>query len=340
MKVRSSTRAAWVVPAALWIAACGGAPAPASEPLVADPPLGGDEGASAGASTTELDRAVAYIKSEKYAEAKVHLQKALEAKPNNAEAAYYLGLANEKTNDRAGAEESYKKAIAIDPKLVDAALNLAALYLDEPARPDEAIAVLTRALEHAPDQAALHQNLALAYGLKRDVANASKHYEAALKAGDSAALRFAYGTMLFDTKELDRAAAELKKALTAAGDDAALLASIGRLLGPVKAYAECVAAFDRVIKLKPTDAEPYVRRGTCRHELSDEEGARADYKAAIKVDPRFAAAHYYLGLSFLGDRKPQSALEALQRAEQHGGNSEIGKRARAKVKELSVRLKK
>jgi Tfp pilus assembly protein PilF len=343
MKEMWRTRTARVSLAALWLAAClgacGGAQTPEREALVADPPLGGEEAASKGASSTELDRALAYIKHEKYEEAKQHLQKALEIHPDNAEAAYYLGLAREKTNDRAGAEEAYKQAMARDPKLADAALNLAALNLDEPARPDEAIAVLSKALEQAQGHQALHQNLAYAYGLKRDTASASKHYEAALKAGDSAALRFAYGAMLFEAKELDRAAVELKKALAATGDDAAALATIGRMLGPAKAYAECVAAFDRALKLKADIAELYVRRGTCRHELKDEAGARADYQAAIKVDPKFAAAHYYLGLSFLGERKPQSALASLEQAGKLGGDTEIGKRAREKVKELNKRLR-
>ncbi|WP_437615339.1 tetratricopeptide repeat protein [Sorangium sp. So ce834] len=323
-------------------AACGGAQdgprEPLGDPLLADPPDGSDAATSKGTSTSALDRGVAYIKNERYEEAKPHLLRAIEHEPGNAEAHYYLGLAHEKTNDRAGAEASYKKALERDPKLEAAALNLAALYLDEPARPDEAIAVLAKAIEQAPGRAALHQNLGYAYGLKRDVANASKHYEAALKAEDSAATRFAYGAMLFEAKELDRAAAELKKALAATGDDVATIATIGRMLGPAKAYADCVAAFDRAIKLKP-EAEFHVRRGTCRHELGDEQGARADYQAAIKVDPKFAAAHYYLGLSFLAERKPQSALAALTEAGKHGGDTEIGKRARAKVKELSARLK-
>ncbi|AUX42192.1 hypothetical protein SOCE26_036190 [Sorangium cellulosum] len=339
------TAGAWRVVAVVALAACvpcaagcGGAQEPPREPLFADPPEGSDEAASRGASSTELDRGIAYIKNEKYEEAKQHLARAVAHEPGNAEAAYYHGLACEKTNDRAGAEASYKKALENDPKLEAASLNLAALYLDEPPRPDEAIAVLTKAIEHAPGRPALHQNLGYAYGLKRDVASASKHYEAAIKAEDTAATRFAYGAMLFEAKELDRAAAELKKALAQTGDDVATIATIGRMLGPAGAYADCVAAFDRAIKLKP-DAELYVRRGTCRHELKDEQGARADYEAAIKVDPRFAAAHYYLGLSFLAERRPQSALRALTEAEKLGGDSEIGKRARAKVKELNAKFR-
>ncbi|HSN97405.1 MAG TPA: tetratricopeptide repeat protein [Candidatus Nanopelagicales bacterium] len=331
----SSARALALAGAALGLAACG-APqqAPTEDPLVADPPAGAEEGAASGAADGELQRGIAYIKNEKYAEAKPHLVKALELKPDSAEAAYYLGVVSEGTGDRQGAEQAYQRALKSDPSLGEAALNLGALYLEEPARPDEAIAVMAPAVEKAADPARLHQNLAYAYGLKKDHANAGKHYEAALAKGDSAELRFAYGAMLLEAKQLDKAAAQLEKALDGAPDDPALLATIGRMLGPARAYAECVRAFDRAIKLKPEVAELYVRRGTCRHELADEAGARADYQAAIKAEPKFAPAHYYLGMSLLVDKKVQGARAAFEQASKHGGDSEIGKKAREKLKEL------
>jgi Flp pilus assembly protein TadD len=330
-------RAAGPSCAALALWACGAPQQAPVEPLVADPPAGSEEAAAESSSGTELQRGVAYIKNERWEDAKTHLTKALELQPDSAEAAYYLGVASEKTGDRKGAEEAYKRALKSDPALAEAALNLAAIYLEEPARPDEAIAALKPALAKAADPSPLHQNLAYAYGLKKDVANASKHYEAALAKGDSAQVRFAYGAMLFDAKEMDKAAAQLKKALAGAGADPALLATLGRMLGSAGAYAECVQAFDRAIKAKPEVAELYVRRGTCRHELKDEKGARADYEAAIKADPKFAPAHYYLGMSLLVDKKIQAAAAALEQAAKLGEGTEMGKRAREKLKEIGKR---
>ncbi|EYF00878.1 tetratricopeptide repeat protein [Chondromyces apiculatus] len=319
---------------AFFLAGCGAPQSPAQEALVADPPVDAEEGAAAGAADGELQRGIAFIKSERYEDAKTHLQQALQKKPDSAEAAYYLGVASEKTGDRAGAEKAYQQALKSDPTLAEAALNLGAIYLEDPARPDEAIAVMTPALAKATEPARLHQNLAYAYGLKKDYEKAGKQYEAALGKGESADLYFAYGMMLVEAKQGEKAAAQLNKALGLAGSDVALVASIGRALGPAGAYGDCVKAFDRAIQLKPDAAELHVRRGTCRHELKDEPGARADYQAAIKADPSFAPAHYYLGMSWLGDKKTQEARAAFEQASKVGGETEIGKRAREKLKDL------
>jgi Tfp pilus assembly protein PilF len=319
------------------LGSCSTPPPPQEPVLTADPPVGGAEGLSSSTANTELQRAIAYIKNAKYDEAKTHLETALAEKPDHAEANYYMGVATEMLGDKKAAEGFYKKAIAGDPALLDAATNLAAIYLDEPARPDEAIPVLKKALEKVPDDPALNQNLGYAYGLKKDIPNASKAYELALTKGDSPQLRFAYGALLFDANEMPRAAEQLKKALDGTKDDPPMLVTLGRMLGKAGAYADCVRAFDAALKSK-TDPEWLVRRGTCKHELKDEPAARADYEAATKADPKFVAGYYYLGMSYSLDKKyTVQAVAALEKAATLGEGTELGKNAKEKLKELRTR---
>jgi Flp pilus assembly protein TadD len=324
-------RPAWA--ALLALAACAGGDPPPREPKLTAGPAIGSTSANDGAPTTELGRGIASIKNEKYDEAKAHLELAMKTSPT-AEAGFYLGVALEKTNDRKGAEEAYKSALKLDPKSADAAANLAALYLDAPPRPDEAIAVLKAAIAKVPSDVRLLQNLAYAYGQKGDVESAGKHYEAALAKGEDAQIRFAYGLMLFEAKQPDKAAEQLRKALDGTKDDAPLLVTLGRMLGASKAHEECVKAFDRALKLKATDPEWYVRRGICRHELKNEAGAQADYEEAIKIDPKFAAAHYYLGLSYLTEKKRPDGITELEKAKKLGAGTPIGKSAKDKLDEL------
>jgi Flp pilus assembly protein TadD len=318
--------------AATALAGCAQEPPPKEPQLTADPPL--TSAADDGAVQTELERGIAYVKNEKFAEAKDHFKKAIGIKPTPT-AWTYLGVTEERTGDRAAAEEAYKSALKLDPGFAEAAQNLSALYLDEPARPDEAIAVLKPALEKTKDTARLLQNLGYAYGLKGDVEAASKAYEAALAKGDDPQIRYQYGALLVEKKQLDKAAEQLKKAVDGVKDDTALLVSVGRLLGASKAFGDCVKAFDKAIAVKATEAEWFVRRGTCKHELKDEDGAQKDYEQGVKVDPKFPAAHYYLGLSFLTQKKRLFATRELEKAAELGKGSPIGKAAQEKLDELS-----
>jgi len=304
---------------------------PAEDPaLDADPPIG--HGVDSGGANEDLDRGVAYIKHEKFAEAIPLLEKALTVDPQSAMATFYLATAHEMTGKKDLAIDGYKKALALDESLVEAASNLAAIYLDEPPRPDEAIAILQRALAKVPEDTLLRRNLAYAYGLKGDVAAASEHYEKILKAKDDPEVRFAYGSLLFDAKKPKEAVPHLKKAT--AGDDVepAMLVTVARMMGYAKAFDDCVKLFDRAIAKKGDDPEWYVRRGTCKHALKDEKGAGEDFAKAVEVDGKFAAGHYYLGVSLLAQHKPQSARKALEKAASIGGDSKIGKMAKAKLK--------
>jgi tetratricopeptide (TPR) repeat protein len=341
MKGLGSQVSGLVASVALAIAAlgagCGGSSEQGKEPvLTADPPLDEESGASKGGAVTEIERGVAYLEQKKFAEAKAHFEKALALDPKNPDAMFNLAAAKEGLGDRAGAEASYKGAIKADPKLTAAFENLGALYLsDEPPRADDAIKVLADGLATAPDNVRLMTNLAYAYSLKNDVEAASKRYDAVIaKGGDSPEVRLAYAELLLGAKQHEKAAEHLKKALAGAGDDAPTLVTVGRLLGFARAYGDCVKALNKAIAIKSDDPEWFVRRGTCRHELKDEPGARADYEAAIKVNPKFAPAHFYLGLSLLGDQNIAGARASLTKAAELGQGTNIEKLARKKLDEM------
>jgi len=337
----SSRRAmrAFLLPCAtaLLLTACGSTPPPKDPDLVADPPLGGNEGINEGAAQTDFQRAVAYIDKEQYAAGKAHLERALKASPDNAEAHAYMGLVLEKENDLAGAEASYLAALKLKPGLAAAAQNLAAIYLStSPPRTDDAIKHLRAALEKTPADVGMLRNLGYALGLKGDVEGASKAYDSAIAKGDTVEVRFEYAAMLAEAKQHEKAVPHLKKVLEGTKDDPAMLVTVGRMLGYGKAFGDCVAAFDRAIKLKATDPEWFVRRGTCKHELGDEAGALADYQESVKVKPDYAAGYYYMGLAQLALQKPQSAEFSMGKAVELGKDAPIGKAAKDKLREIKA----
>lgn len=321
-----------LVIAAAW--GCSSTPQAQDPVLTADPPVGGAEGLASGTANTEMQRAMEYITNQKYEDAKTHLEAALAEKPDHPRANYLMAVTVQALGDKAAAETFFKKSLALDPLQIDCATDLGALYLEEPSRPDDAIAVLKPAAEKAPDSFEVHTNLAYAYSLKKDYANASKAYDLAFAKKEDADLRFYYATMLADANEPAKATEQLHKAL-AATKDPALAAKIGHWSGKVGDWSGCASAFDVVIAAKP-EADFYVRRGLCKHGAKDEPGARSDYEAATKADPKYATAYYYLGLSYADEKKSRtSAVAALEQAAKLGGTTDIAKKAKDKLKELA-----
>jgi tetratricopeptide (TPR) repeat protein len=248
-------------------------------------------------------------------------------------------VALENTGDKPGAEQSYRDALASSPDLVEAAVNLGALYLDA-SRWDDAAAVTQHALSRRPADPALHANLAVALRGKGDARGAAAEYEHAIKAsGDNADLRFAYGSLLLEMGNKPKAAEELRAALRSAGENRALVASIGRLLGSAGAFSDCVSALDRAVSLGD-DAELRVRRGLCRHSLHDEPSAKADFEAATKLDPKFGPAHYYLAEALVGAGNTAQALKEFDAAASAAPQTDLGKRARQRAEALRHPAKK
>ena len=337
----------------LWLglSACGGSAPPPQEPAPTTPPaLPPSMGGAAPADTSpptagsdkggpEVDRAIASIKANDFRSAKAACEQALHKNPKNGMASYYMGVALENLGDKGGAEQQYKNAMSNAPEVTEAAVNLGALFLDGK-RWDDAIEVTQKGLVKRADDPALHANMAFALRGKGDKTGASAEYERAIKVvGDNAELRFAYGTLLLEMGNKPKAATELKGALSVAGQNRALLASIGRLLGQAGAYAECVSALDKAIAAGD-EVELRVRRGLCRHSLKDENGAKSDFEAALKLDPKFGPAHYYLGESLMATGSAAQAVKEFEAAAAANPNSELGKKAKEQAEAARKAAKK
>ena len=83
-------------------------------------------------------------------------------------------------DDRNAAEAAYRRALRLDPDLIDAALNLSAL-LCEDGRAADAEAVIDPVLNAHPDIAILHFNRAVAIEDQGRTAEAIDGYRAALR---------------------------------------------------------------------------------------------------------------------------------------------------------------
>jgi tetratricopeptide (TPR) repeat protein len=316
------------------VACGGGSTPPANEP---DPSLEPtpsasqrpDPNAVQPASSSKVSEGMDAIQKQDFEAAKTALTQARKESPNDPQAAYYLGVALHSLGDTAGARKEYSDALKLDPKLTEASVNLSQLELEAKELP-QALATVDAGLKSAPKQPDLLLNRALILEASGKPEEALKAYgEAAAARPDDAELHLAYADLLRQAGKSEEAVKELKKVQT---DDPTLLAATARQFGLNKAFSECVASLDKAIKAKSTP-DLLVRRGVCRHEMKDDAGAAADYEAALKADPNFAPAHYYLGMHLRATDKKRAMAE-LEKAAALAKNEGVGPAAKRELEEL------
>ena len=322
---------------ALAVAACGGSAPPAADPSLEEssPPAGSGSTApaSAPASNANVEKAMSALQSQDFAGAKTILEQARKDDPKDAQAAFYLGVANEGLGDKAGAKEAYKAATSLDPKLPDPAVNLSQLLLDDNDAAG-ALAVIDGALKTLPKHPDLLLNRAVALEAlgKKDEALSAYATAASVRPKDMV-LHAAYGQLLMEAGKQKEGLAELKKA--AGADDPALLASIASVQTKAGAFDDCIATINRALEQKKVPAL-LVRRAMCEDGKKDDKAAEADYQAALAIDANFAPAHHYLGLH-LAPKDKKSALEHLDKAATLAGDKGIGPEAKKKAAELRAK---
>lgn len=330
-----------MAPLALVVAAvstsvgCTPPPAAPPRPVLIAEPLPSFDGQTPGQSATDLDRGVALIQNERFAEGAALIEKAFTVGSPDAESMYYLAFAYDQLGRRKEAEATFLRTLDLDPKHVAARINLGAMYLDEPAQPARAIAVLEPAVAADPKALEVQLNLAYAHRLLKHFDKAAQHYRAALALGEKVETRQMLADVLYDGGLMNELVPELKKLVTSFSRNPKALAALGGRFAKAGAYADCVSTFTKALALDTTDATSYLNRGLCRHELKEREDLiLADYERAAEADPNYQPAFYYMGMSLLLSKKLSRAAEAFERAYRLGPDTTIGRKAKSHWDEL------
>jgi Tfp pilus assembly protein PilF len=311
---------------ALAVQGCGGSAPPKAEPP--PPPFAEPAPKSAALEVVKpssklVERGIDAIKAQDFAKAKALLTEARSANPKDSQAAFYLGVALDGLSDAGGATTAYEDALALDPKLTEASVNLSALALDQK-NAEAALRVADAGLKFAPKQPDLLLNRALALEATGRKDDARKAYGIAVAASpDNVELRIAYAELLTQAKD-DATALEQLRAVSTTSDPK-LLEKLAQKFGRLHAFPDCIAALDKAI-LSADSADLHVRRAVCRHDQKDDAGALSDYQAALKLDDKFAPAHYYLGKHLCPSDK-KGAAQHFKRAAELATNEPIGKQA-------------
>jgi len=198
-----------------------------------------------------LDEARRDIEAQKFEAAIAPLQKFLAEKDDFAYAHFQLGYAYTALGRGKEARPEYERALQLDPKMAEAAVNLGILLLnDEPAA---AVAPLQKAVELLPTQSRPRTLLGLAYEKSGDLKNAASAYEGALaldpKDGETS-LHLAQ--LLFRQNRAGEAESKFRAVLASEPESRTALLGLAQSLEAEK-KPEAVEAYQAYLKAQPDD---------------------------------------------------------------------------------------
>ncbi|WP_322062193.1 tetratricopeptide repeat protein [Paraburkholderia sp. J63] len=212
----------------------------------------------------------------------------VERDPAHADALHYWGVARHQLGDHRGALALMDRALAHAP--ADAVCwsnrGVAALALGQHA---EAAQNLREALRLAPGFADAHNNLSLALREAGDLAGAERHCRAALAlAPASVNARVNLGSVLGKLGRHEEALACYREALALTPADAAIHFNLGNVQRALGDRAAAIAHYRRAVELAPGYAAAWVNLGTALGQSGDYRAAETCYRHAVELEPNAA----------------------------------------------------
>jgi predicted O-linked N-acetylglucosamine transferase (SPINDLY family) len=209
-------------------------------------------------------------------------------------ASFNLGLLCMGQGRLVEAADAFRRAIAIEPGMVNAIINLGTTQLAL-GRPEEAVESYRRALSIQPENPMALGNLGKALqDLKRlDEAAAAYHAALALQP-DNAEVLLNLGAALLERRIWAEAVAMTRRAIALRPDAAIAYANLGVGLLGLGEHAAAVSACRQAIALGSQGAAMACTLGGTLLELGEPVEARALCESAIAADPAFADAHFNL----------------------------------------------
>jgi tetratricopeptide (TPR) repeat protein len=246
--------------------------------------------------------------------AEVTYRRAIALKPDYAEAHSNLGITMQALDKLDEAEENYRRAITLKPDFFEARSNLGNT-LQKLGRLEEAEASHRQAITLKPDFAEAHNNLGVTLrGLGRlELAELSFRQAIKLKP-DFGEAGSNLGNTLQELGRLEEAEACCKRVLKMQPDYAAAHNNLGITLHALGKLEEAETSYRQAIALKLGFAEAHSNLGITLQELSRLEEAENSYRRAVALNPDLALTHQNLGITLYLNGDIDSALVAMERA--------------------------
>ncbi len=245
------------------------------------------------------------------------------------------------------AAAEYQEILKIDPHSVPALNALGALSVTQ-GKFEPGISYYHQALKINPREFGTNLNLGIAYFKMQDYASATSPLERAVQIDPTSfQAQELLGVALIGLDEYSKAIPPLEKAMHLKPDDVGSNYLLTRSYIETKQYEKALNGFQHLEELDP--GSPWVRilrgqaydgEGSYEKALAEFENAKkqlpddatvrfslgfmcwklrhydeaeSELRAALRLDPHFTQAKYYLADSYLSNLKPEAALPLLQK---------------------------
>jgi Flp pilus assembly protein TadD len=242
-----------------------------------------------------LDEARRDIDKQDFQAAIEPLQKFLAEKDDFAYAHFQLGYAYTGLQKSKEARGEYERAMLLDPKMPEAALNLGILLLNE--EPAAAVGPLQRAVELLPTQSRPRTLLGLAYEKSGDLKNAASAYE---------------GALALDAKDTETSL------------------HLAQLYLRQNRAPEAEAKF-RAVLSSEAESKPALVGLAQSLEIEKNPEAADAYRDYLKAQPGDAAAREHLVHLLIANEKYDEALAEMEKTERSGAPSVESLKLRADI---------
>jgi tetratricopeptide (TPR) repeat protein len=243
--------------------------------------------------------------------------------PGNARLSYLSARVADVLDNPKEAEEAYKRAIAADPKIIDAYLYLSRLYMRF-RRFQEAEPTLEKGLEVAPDNASLRVGMGELALNERNLDRAEKEFKKAIELNAfSSDAYLGAARVAQERSKYELAAAMVDKSLELNPRIPGGRLQRGVALWKLGRLDEAVAELDQAREAEPKNTQIVVTLGAVKFEKGDLNGAQAHLNAALVAEPAHADANFILARLKNAKSEHTQAIEAMKRALDYNGKNPI-----------------
>ncbi|MGE5053345.1 MAG: tetratricopeptide repeat protein [Acidobacteriota bacterium] len=247
------------------------------------------------------------------------IQQALSLDPNSAQLYVQLGtLQQSGTANVNSAENSFQKALQLDPRFVPAIESLATLY-ERSGRWTDAETQMRNAIQIAPHRIELRKGLAMLYYSRQRTADAEQvMVQAKRDLGDKGDNYRVLGEYYNNIGAADRALSEFAAISKQHPDDLRTREDYIRLLLSNNRIEDASKLNDAILHANPKDTGAQIIRGTILNAEGKNAEAVRTLEDALKDDPQNAYGHYQFGVALKKsgstERARQEWLEAAKLA--------------------------